>query len=136
MFPEDIELDNKELLEIFETSIFVELMSVAVIDDTLRFDKVLFVEIKLDVVIEDDLMLLDVRLVIEVLSDVKLSIFDVLAYKEELVKLVLIIFVKVLFVACKLEILASDTKSVFEVMFVKLPFVPFKLLIVELDDKR
>lgn len=136
MFPEDIVLDNKELLEIFETSIFVELMSVAVIDDTLRFDKVLFVEIKLDVVIEDDLMLLDVRLVIEVLSDVKLSIFDVLAYKEELVKLVLIIFVKVLFVACKLEILASDTKSVFEVMFVKLLFVPFKLLIVELDDKR
>lgn len=136
MFPEDIVLDNKELLEIFETSIFVELMSLAVIDDTLRFDKVLFVEIKLDVVIEDDLMLLDVRLVIEVLSDVKLSIFDVLAYKEELVKLVLIIFVKVLFVACKLEILASDTKSVFEVMFVKLLFVPFKLLIVELDDKR
>lgn len=136
MFPEDIVLDNKELLEIFETSIFVELMSVAVIDDTLRFDKVLFVEIKLDVVIEDDLMLLDVRLVIEVLSDVKLSIFDVLAYKEELVKLVLIIFVKVLFVACKLEMLASDTKSVFEVMFVKLLFVPFKLLIVELDDKR
>lgn len=136
MFPEDIVLDNKELLEIFETSIFVELMSLAVIDDTLRFDKVLFVEIKLDVVIEDDLMLLDVRLVIEVLSDVKLSIFDVLAYKEELVKLVLIIFVKVLFVACKLEMLASDTKSVFEVMFVKLLFVPFKLLIVELDDKR
>jgi hypothetical protein len=33
--------------------------------------KVLFVEIKLDVVIEDDLMLLDVRLVIEVLSNVK-----------------------------------------------------------------
>ena len=136
MLPEEIVLDNKEPLEIVVTSILVEFISVAVSDDTLRLDKVLFVEIKLDVVIEDDLMLLDVRLVIEVLSDVKLSIFELLAYKEELVKLVLIIFVKVLFVACKLEILASDTKSVFEVMFVKLLLVPFKLLIVEFDDKR